>query len=82
MSHAHDHICDSTRPSDSNRLLKVEEAAERLALSRARVYELLSAGEVESVTIGRSRRIRLGALDDYVTRLSESSRERHTSGAS
>lgn len=55
--------------SDPNRLLRPEEAAEFLSLSRARIYELLKAGEIESVTIGRSRRIPLAALDDFVTRL-------------
>ncbi len=51
------------------RLLRPEEAADYLALSRARVYELMAAGEIESILIGRSRRIPLAALDDFVTRL-------------
>lgn len=55
--------------SAPNRLLRPEEAAEYLALSRARIYELLASGQIESVNIGRSRRIPLAALDDFVNRL-------------
>lgn len=55
--------------SAPNRLLRPEEAAQFLSLSRARVYELLAAGEIESIHIGRSRRIPLDALDKFVTRL-------------
>lgn len=60
-----------------NRLLTVEQSAEFLNLSRSRVYELINAGELPSVTIGRSRRVPLGALDDYVTRLLDGA-GRHT----
>jgi excisionase family DNA binding protein len=47
-------------------LLRVGEAAERLSLSRATVYELINSGRLSSVTIGRSRRISVKALDDFV----------------
>jgi excisionase family DNA binding protein len=51
-------------------LLRVEEAALWLGLSKRTVFELLSRGEVQSVQIGRSRRIALTALERYVERLS------------
>ncbi len=51
-------------------LLRVEEAAEALAISRTALYVLLRAGEVPAVHIGRSVRIPLGALEAYVARLS------------
>ncbi len=54
-----------------NRLLKVDEAAQFLSIGRSRVYELMAANELESVSIGRSRRIPLGALEEFVTRLSD-----------
>lgn len=38
-------------------LITVTEAAERLGLSRSKMYELLAAGEMPSVRIGRTRRI-------------------------
>lgn len=50
-------------------LLTVEESAERLGISRTYVYELLARGDVESVKIGRARRVPAEALDDYVDRL-------------
>lgn len=56
---------------DEKLLLKPEEAAHRLGLSRARLYELLTpqSGEpaqIESITIGRSRRISVRALEKFV----------------
>ncbi|WP_018639793.1 helix-turn-helix domain-containing protein [Parafrankia elaeagni] len=50
-------------------LVTPTEAAEILAVSRSTVYELLAAGALESVRIGRSRRIPRAALDAYVARL-------------
>ena len=52
-----------------NLLYKVEAAAEVLGLGRSSVFELVASGELESVTIGRSRRIPRQALEDYVARL-------------
>lgn len=51
------------------RLLKVEQAAARANLGRTKIYELIHGGELESVKIGRSRRIPVEAIDDYVQRL-------------
>ena len=53
-------------------LLTVEQAAERLRLGRTTVYALISTGELESVTIGRLRRIPAEALPEYVSRLRQS----------
>lgn len=57
---------DAPWASAPTRLLRPEEAAEFLALSRARVYELMAAGKIESILIGRSRRIPFAALHDFV----------------
>ena len=43
-------------------LLKTEEAARLLCLSRARVYELIAQDQIPSISIGRSRRIRRDQL--------------------
>jgi excisionase family DNA binding protein len=51
-------------------LLRVEEAAAWLGLSKRTLYELLSRGEIQSVHIGRSRRIAFTVLERYVERLS------------
>lgn len=68
-SHASTRRGDDPLALSPTRLLRPEEAADYLAVSRARVYELMAAGEIESILIGRSRRIPLAALDDFVTRL-------------
>jgi excisionase family DNA binding protein len=50
-------------------LLTIDEAAEILGVGRTTVYELLAAERIESVRIGRARRIPRVALDAYVARL-------------
>jgi excisionase family DNA binding protein len=47
-------------------VLTVEEAAERLGIGRTLMYALITTGEVESVRIGRLRRIPADALENYV----------------
>lgn len=47
----------------------VEEAAERLGVGRTLVYALVRSGDIESIAIGRLRRIPCDALDDFVARL-------------
>jgi excisionase family DNA binding protein len=53
-------------------LLKVEEAALHLGIGRSTMYALVLSGEVESVLIGRCRRVPADALPIYLTRLRES----------
>jgi excisionase family DNA binding protein len=55
-------------------LVTMQEAAKCLRIGRTSMYALVMAGEVDSVQIGRSRRVPLGALDDYVERLRASQR--------
>ncbi|WP_073255282.1 helix-turn-helix domain-containing protein [Cryptosporangium aurantiacum] len=57
-----------------NPVLTVEEAARHLRIGRTSMYALVSSGEVESVTIGRLRRVPRSALDDYVNRLRSAGR--------
>lgn len=47
-------------------VLTVEEAAERLGIGRTLMYALVKAGVVESICIGRLRRIPADALEAYV----------------
>jgi excisionase family DNA binding protein len=51
------------------RLLRVADAAKYLSISRAKLYELLKSEDIESIKIGKSRRITTEALDAYVARL-------------
>ncbi len=50
-------------------LLTVEDAADRLSISRTRMYELLKTGAVFSVRVGRLRRIPADALETFTTQL-------------
>ncbi|WP_128380481.1 excisionase family DNA-binding protein [Streptomyces cavernae] len=56
-------------PEDTQLLLSPERAADRMDLGRSKIFELMATGELESVLIGRSRRIPLDALKAYVERL-------------
>jgi len=65
-------MATDTVPPDSQPdglLLTVEEAAKRLLLGRTLVYRLISSGELESVTVGRLRRIPAECLAEYVAAL-------------
>lgn len=65
-----------TNPSEvSTLLLTPEEAAQRLRIGRTRVYALLRDGRLRSVTIGRSRRVPLAALAEFIQDLSGASSE-------
>ena len=50
-------------------LLTIDEAADRLGIGRTLMYALVTGGEVESVQIGRLRRVPVEALSDFVARL-------------
>ena len=59
-----------TNPSrDEPLLYTIPEAASALRISRTKLYELLDSGDVESVYIGRSRKIPAEALRIYIDRL-------------
>lgn len=53
-------------PFDGRLLLRVEEAADVLGLSRSTVYELMGRGVIPSVRIGGCRRIPAKALRAWV----------------
>jgi len=60
---------DTDLAADSRPLLTVEEAAQRLGIGRTTMYRLVSSGEVESVTLGRLRRVPSECLDEFVAAL-------------
>ncbi len=59
-------------------VLTVEEAAERLGVGRTLLYALVRSGDIESIAIGRLRRIPLDALDEFVGRLRAVARNHDT----
>jgi excisionase family DNA binding protein len=56
------------RTSVTPLLLGVREAADALGIGRSTLYELIAAGEIEIVHIGRSARVPVAALHDFVER--------------
>ena len=55
-------------------LLKDSEACAAIGVSRTVLWDLLRRGEIESLKIGRSRRIPADALATYVERLRSENR--------
>jgi excisionase family DNA binding protein len=51
-------------------LLTAEEAAESLKIGRCKVYDLIRSGELESIKIGRLRRIPVSSVRSFAFRLS------------
>jgi excisionase family DNA binding protein len=49
-------------------LLGVREAARMLGIGRSTLYELIAAGEIETVHIGRAARVPVAALHAFVER--------------
>lgn len=60
---------------DANPLLLTPKmAAARLSLAESTLYQLLTSGQIESVKIGRARRVPMDALTAYIDRLREEQR--------
>jgi excisionase family DNA binding protein len=66
------------RPAPERVLLTVEEAAERLGIGRSLAFRLIRDGELESVQIGRLRRVPASAITDFAARLVARQSPNHT----
>jgi len=53
------------------RLLKSDEVAEILKISRAMAYKLMQRGEIPTIRIGSAVRVRVEDLEKYVTQKAE-----------
>ena len=53
-------------PSQHPALLTINEAAARLRVGRSTAYELIASGQLEVVHIGRSARVPVDAIDQFV----------------
>jgi excisionase family DNA binding protein len=51
---------------DDDQLLDVAAVSALLRCSKAKVWQLLARGEIESLTIGRARRIRSSRVHAYI----------------
>ena len=52
-------------------LYTASETGAKLSMSRSMVYVLMASGQLESVQIGKSRRVPAGAIESFVARLQE-----------
>ena len=52
--------------SDERMLLTVVEAAHRLGIGRSSMYRLLDKGQIRSIHVGRSHRVPVDALAEFV----------------
>ena len=59
---------ERTERPDGVLLLTIVEAARVLSIGRTTMYELVGAGEIDVVHIGRSARVPVGALEEFVDR--------------
>lgn len=61
-----------TERSTERRWLRINEVAERLGLSRSKVYELVAAGELVAVKpSGGALRVPAARLEDYMDRFEQ-----------
>jgi excisionase family DNA binding protein len=61
---------DTATPAAPPRtLLTVEAAATHLSIGRTTMYALIKTGAIESVRVGRLRRVPAEAINDYIARL-------------
>ena len=63
-------IRKEAKPQPAPILLTVSVAAALLSIGRSTMYQLIAAGEIEVVHIGRSCRIRVTELEAYLERIS------------
>ncbi|GAB3914616.1 helix-turn-helix domain-containing protein [Kibdelosporangium lantanae] len=69
----------TARPMPDQVLLTVEEAARRIGIGKTKAYALVKAGDLESVLIGRLRRVHVDAIRAYAARLvAEQTSNHHT----
>lgn len=62
-------VLDITVTPDDRLLLSIPEAAHRIGISRSQMYNLIAAGQVPVVHIGRSAKIRVDVLAAFVESL-------------
>ena len=49
-------------------LLTIDQARQRLAIGKSKLWQLIQSGEIRSCKIGRARRIPVEAIDEFIAR--------------
>lgn len=62
-------MTDTAKTATPRVMLTAEQAAEALGIGRTTIYALIKSGDLESVRIGRLRRIPADAINAYTARL-------------
>ncbi len=60
---------------EEKRLLTIDECARRLGIGRSHTYAYVLRGEIASVKLGRNRRVKLEALEEFLERLTSDAGE-------
>ncbi|GAA3552547.1 hypothetical protein GCM10022222_40220 [Amycolatopsis ultiminotia] len=55
--------------SDTYTLFSIEAAAQRLSIGRTTMYGLIRAGDIETIRIGRLRRVSASAIAEYIAKI-------------
>lgn len=61
-----EHVIAVTLQADDKLLMTVPEAARRLGISRSLFYELIAAGQIKTIHIGRLCKVSQQALEEFV----------------
>lgn len=67
-------IPDTSTATAGPLLLTVEQAAHQLGIGRTTVFALLKSGDLESIPLGRLRRIPAECITEYIERLRAAAR--------
>ncbi|ADB29517.1 DNA binding domain protein, excisionase family [Kribbella flavida DSM 17836] len=68
-------IAEASITNTAPLLLTVEQAAQQLGIGRTTVFALLKSGELESIPLGRLRRIPAECITEYIDRLRAAARD-------
>jgi excisionase family DNA binding protein len=60
---------DGQRTTPARLLLTVEETADLLHIGRSKVFDLIRCGDLDSIKIGRLRRVPMEAVHAFMVRL-------------
>jgi len=66
-------VQESSKPPSIKLLLTIDEAAQSLSMSRRFLYTLIMTNQIYTIKLGRSRRVPLKSLQEFVDSLAQAS---------
>lgn len=67
-------VINITLQADERRVLNVAEAAAVLGIGRSKLYELIAAGEIRTIHIGRLCKVPVESIDEFLAACSSTPR--------